>query len=128
MKDERRELFFYVIVTDKQINRENRLAQLFEEEIKTFYLGPYDKNVTNLISARFWKDQPAAIRKCEKCRQNGSHFDYQISNLSRQEFIDLIPSDLYPMNYCESRNIEFRKEELKYLRKIKNDLINDERG
>jgi hypothetical protein len=117
-QNEKRDLFFYVVVTDRQLKRENRLAQLFEEEVFTYYIGPNDTHMPDLVSARFWKDQPAAIRRCEHLRSRGSKFDFELRNLSREEFIKLIPDKLDKNNYCYLRNLELKKQEIKYLKRI----------
>jgi hypothetical protein len=112
----RRDSFYYVEIADKSVNRDNQLSQLFGEEIKPVYHGsnyPTDK----LYCAKFWKDKDSANNFIRYQKKD----IFKLKELSRQEFINLIPEKSEVGDDCRNeiylRNLETKHQEQNYSKK-----------
>jgi hypothetical protein len=107
----KRDKFYYLLVADKSINRDNQLSELFGEEVKLQYYSPL--NITEFIyCARFWKDKDSVNRFISYKKSN----TYQIKEMNREEFINSIP-DKSSVQISDERyikNLELRNQEIKY--------------
>lgn len=117
----KRDQFFYIIMSDTQTNRDNKISELFDETIKEYYLGSNHQKVDNLSMARFWKDNVAPRRLIEKLTKANQHLVLRIVETDRETFLK-ITEDIAVIDYVTRRNIKLRESELEYLEMIKNTI------
>lgn len=114
----KRDNFFYVRLIDKQIDRDNKLSLLLDNgNIIQYYIG--STVTTDLSRARFWKDKNSAIRFANNAKKYKYTFDdFEVVDLSREEFINLIPEKYDNHDAITLRNTSLRSKEVNYLHKI----------
>jgi hypothetical protein len=109
----KRDKFFYAIKNDLQISRNNKLSELLDLDEKIiYYMHGGDRETTNIACAKFWKDN----QSINKFINNNK--DYKGFEITKEEFINLIPNDIILNNLSENislqKNIKFKKEQLRY--------------
>lgn len=122
----KRDKFYYLLVTDLQKKRDDKISQLFDEDVEMRFLSQYDKyryQTTNQIHlTRFWKDSGAALRVAEHHKkiqeQKGNQIIFEIQNMNRDLFLKSIP-DTNEDDYVTRKNQKMKAEELKYINQVK---------
>ncbi len=82
----RRDIFYYVEVADKSVNRDNQISKLFGEQVKVTFQSdnyPTDK----LYCAKFWKDKESAQNFIRYRKKD----IFKLKEINRQQFIESIP-------------------------------------
>lgn len=114
----KRDQFFYIIMSDTQTNRDNKISELFNEKAKEYYLGSNHQKVEDISMARFWKDSVAPRRLIEKLTKANQHLVLRIVEIDRHKFLN-ITEKITEIDYVTRRNIKLREAEIEYLEKIK---------
>lgn len=110
----RRDNFYYVEVTTTQIDRDNKISELFGESPKRRYIS-MTTPTSSLYLAKFWKDRSAVERFVTG--RTGT----KIIDCSRDEFINSIPCDggEFAKDPRFLKNLQMKAHELKYQKKWK---------
>lgn len=127
----KRDKFYYLLVTDLQKKRDDKISQLFDEDVEMRFLSQYErhsyKTTTQIHLTRFWKDSGAALRVAEHHKkiqqQKGNQIIFELQNMNRDLFLKSIPDDLKIDDYVLRKNQKLKKQELEYI-----DYINDFRS
>lgn len=119
MYTNKRDIFYYVEIVDKQVNRDNKISEIFGEDFVLYYIGcdnthNYTK-VTDIRYARFWKDlKSAETTKCLYSKTSERNQEIRVHQLNSDEFISSIP-DEYPIeNFITKKNLKLRSETVKH--------------
>lgn len=113
----KRDEFFYIKVSDKQTNRDNKLSELFGGTYITTYLGANRKSVDKIYLARFWKDKGAAQRAMSDMMKVNLPIILEMCSMGRVEFIKSIPDKIDFHDYIFFKNLKLKEEEVPYLKK-----------
>lgn len=106
----RRDTFYCIIVNDKQTNRDNKISELFGLELSDMYIS--DRGFISDISfARFWKDKATAMSLINTKKEKEK---LSLKELTREEFLNVIPKEYKTKNYITIRNLKLRQEEESY--------------
>ncbi len=106
----KRDIFYYLEISDKQKQRDDKLSALLDVNAERFYVGcdssSPNKNdtlysITDLKYARFFKDRIA----CGSSRILNSIELIQIQEMSADTFINTIPDQYDIDNFITKRNI-----------------------
>jgi hypothetical protein len=110
----KRDFFFYIKVSNKQLNRDNVISNILdEEELDEYFIG--DGITKDIKYARFWKDENSA-KKYSLSKKFKDYDIFEIKKLNRDEFINLIPDNYEINNHITIKNSKLKKEEVKYLK------------
>lgn len=117
----KRSEFFYIKVSDIQLNRDNKLSHLFGDDVQTFYIGAYNKSVDKIHLSKFWKDKISVHRmiteiKFRRVRDKLSDLILEVNSIDRNEFIKSIPDESID-DYIYLKNLKLKKEEVNYQKK-----------
>lgn len=120
---QKRDRFYYFIVTDLQKMRDDKLSILFDEDTLTTFLSEYTKNTFQTTSeihlARFWKDKMSAMRTAEQFtkieEQKGNKVIFKLQSMNRREFIKTIPDLKDIPSYVYLKNKKHKESESEYL-------------
>lgn len=117
MKDfhPKRSEFYYVKMMDRQAIRDNRISELFGEELKITYLGANSKKVDKIYYARFWKDKKSAEWAASQLAKR-SETIFEVLVMDRDTFIKSI-KDNKDKDYVYLKNIKLKAEEVDYKEK-----------
>jgi hypothetical protein len=117
----KRDIFYYIEITDKQRQRDNKLSALFDEDEKRFFMGcdsgsPDKKDtlysITDLKYARFFKDRKAAGDSVTITASNVM----AIQEMDADTFINLIPDKYEIDNFITKRNVKMKAGMLKSMK------------
>jgi hypothetical protein len=110
----KRDDFYFVSITNKLISRDNKISELFGEEMTMMYHSP-SITTDKIYLAKFWKDKDSAIRFINSHSHRGS---YTLHSLDRDGFINAIPEKDYAgldaVNQHYLKNLELKRQEQKY--------------
>lgn len=91
----KRDIFYYILISDKQTMRDSIISELFGEESKKNYYNPisYKKSTNHIFLAKFWKDIYAVNKVVNSYLSYNKKLNtqYIIKELYREDFIKLIP-------------------------------------
>jgi len=134
----RRNQFFYIKVSNIQLNRDNKLSQIFGDDTQTFYIGANNKSVDKIYLAKFWKDNRLVTEIKNKSILPGFKKDLilEVDSIDRSEFIKSIPDESISLftnlpndidaedyyvrlanDYVYLKNLKLKKEEVNYQEK-----------
>lgn len=119
----KRDRFYYLIVTDLQKQRDDKISMLFDEETHTQFLSEYTKHnfstTPEIHLARFWKDEKATRRVMENFikieSQKGNKVIFNLQSMSRSEFLKTIPDLDEVPSYVYLKNKKFKETEKEYI-------------
>jgi hypothetical protein len=107
----KKDTFYYVVIEDKSVARDNKLSELLGENIKLLYHNP-SKPTEYIHCAKFWKDKSSALHHVK------SRTNRRLVELTRDEFINSIPdkdfAGLESIDITYLKNLIRKKEEIKY--------------
>ena len=108
----KRDEFFYFEITDKSTQRDNKISELFDEQVIKFYHSPSGRT-DKIYLAKFWKDKDSALRFINFRKKD----NLLLKVINREEFIKSIPDkdncgDAVDARYL--KNFEIKKQEHKY--------------
>lgn len=107
----KRDNFYCVVIEDKSVARDNKLSELFGDEVKLIYHSP-GTCTEHIHCAKFWKDKGSALHNI-KTRPNR-----RLIELTRDEFINSIPDKEFvgmaASDVTYLKNLEKKKEEIEY--------------
>lgn len=119
----KRNEFFYIKVSDIQLNRDNKLSHLFGDDVQTFYIGANNKSVDKIYLSKFWKDKKSVYRLVTEIKNKSSILPgfkkdliLEVDSIDRNEFIKSIPDESIN-DYVYLKNLKLKKEELLYQEK-----------
>jgi hypothetical protein len=125
---QKRDRFYYFIVTDLQKILDYKLSILLDEETLTLttFLSEYSnstfKTTSEIHLARFWKDKMSAMMAAEKLakiqEQKGNRVIFNLQYMNRQDFIKTIPDLKEIPSYVYLKNKKYKESEIKYLENL----------
>ncbi len=107
----KRDIFYYVEITDKQRQRDNLLASILDEIEYRTWIGSNVKggewsDVNELKYARYFKDKNAAIRFVNEFNRSK---ELRVCEMDADTFINTIPDKYEVQNYITIRNIKMKQ-------------------
>ena len=78
----KRDEFFYFEITDKSTQRDNKISELFDEQVIKFYHSPSGRT-DKIYLAKFWKDKDSALRFINFRKKD----NLLLKVINREEFI-----------------------------------------
>jgi hypothetical protein len=116
----KRDKFYYIEIADIATLRDNRISQLFDEEVTiSYYSNTTKDSIKNsfdtpyIYQAKFWKDKKSAEYVANR------HKSPNIKEMDRIEFISAIPDEVDNQTADYKRNLLMKKQEIRYDNKWK---------
>lgn len=119
----KRDMYYYISVSSIQIDRDNKISDLFGENIDALYIGQSnfnssDTSVTDdLRYVRFWKDKNGVNYFQNRTQMYRIYTKLKICEMPSHDFINLIPDKYEIENFISKRNLRLKKEQIKSDRK-----------
>lgn len=114
METLKRDKFYYIIISDIETNRDNRISEIFNEEISEYYVGKDNKKTDDISKSRFWKDNIAPKRLVEKLIKSNPLLKTNIVEIDREMFLK-ITEKTPNTDYVCLRTLRLRNNEIEYM-------------
>ena len=93
----KRDTFYYFIIADKAKMRDNRLAELFGDDVSYEYFRP-GNNTDKIYCAKFWKDYNSIVR--------AKNPNLEVQSISRDKWINLIQENVGSVDPWYIKNLK----------------------